>query len=111
MANLVHKQTLRFLKSVHTPDYLSTINDYIQLKTIEEVEALEVIPAQYRKLNTAKTKVVEMTISQKKVVDDANAERAKVSQAEQIISEKSRELAIEKGVSDGVLNSDGTLKE
>jgi len=106
MAWVVNKNTMEFKESVHTPDYL----DGNWLVNPELPDANH----KYWKLNTDKTKVLQMTHTEMVAVDNNELtiadQTSKVIQAEQIIQDKSRELAIEKGFADGLLNADGTLK-
>jgi hypothetical protein len=100
MSDVVNKTTMQYLKSVNTPDYPEG-EWWINPK----------LPACDQKYwRNASGKLSEMTATQKQAVDNAETEEQKQVQAEQIIQEKIREVAIQKGVDDGLLNADGSLK-
>lgn len=83
MANIIHKETLKVIRSVHTPDYMDgnwLINPILPKN----------VPQRYWKIVDGN--VVPMSIAEKKVVDNAlvatrQAERTRVLRGEKIRKE------------------------
>jgi hypothetical protein len=103
MSYVVNKTTMEYRESVHTPDY-SEEEWWINPNR----NFIETVPQKYWRNNNGN--LAEMTTTQKNAVDLARQDAIKVGQAEQVIQQKIRELGIQKGVDDGVLNADGSLK-
>jgi hypothetical protein len=99
MANVIHRTTKQYLKSVNTPDF-PTVNWIIN-------PVLPACPQKYWRI--VGDEVKEMTTSQKKAVDDAQAVTDKLYQKEQHIATKQRDIAIEALKTDGVLDANGDL--
>lgn len=103
MADVVNKTTMEYRKSVHTPNYSDS-----------EWWINPVLPSCEQKYWRNNNGVLdEMTIMQKADADQAEQDRADEVQAEILIQDKiaeiSRQDAIDELVSEGKLNSDGTL--
>ncbi len=100
MSTVVHKITMNLLDSVHTPDYSE--KDYWINPVIPECDQ------KYWKNKDGK--LSSMTSAEKKVIDNQEKVLLDVAKAEVIIRDNTRALAIQKGVDDGVLKADGSLK-
>lgn len=115
MANVTNIENPElYLRSVHTPDY--TDGKWIIHDTIESIEDVENISLRYRKvIGVLNKKVVEMSKSEKVTKDAQILEAEKEIQKQTLINEKIQELniqaAINSLITEGKLNSDGSLKE
>jgi hypothetical protein len=118
MANMMSKTTLEYKISVnrtseHPPNEWFIITDDIiesdkfSAYTILPESILD-IPAKYRKVEN--DNVVEMNQAEKDVVDADVLSAQKVLQGNTIIEQKLREIGIERGMSEGLLNADGSAK-
>lgn len=101
MSNVIHKTTLRYLTSQSWPEYNN--GEWINNPILPNCER------KYWRIVSGQVK--EMTTTQKNAVDAAEAAYAKEVQKDGLVKTKSRDIAIEALIADGVLNSDGTLKE
>ena len=101
MSDVINKSTLRYLKSVHTPNYPTS--EWLINPVLPNCEQ------KYWRIVSGQVK--EMTTTQKESVDAAEANLLKENQKNTLVENKIREIAVEALISDGVLNADGTVKE
>lgn len=103
MANVINKKTLEYRKSVNTPDYEN--GDWIINPWLPDCDK--------KYWRVYKGQVKEMTSAQKASVDSAEQEKADANLKESLIESKKQEImreqAIQELISEGKLNSDGSL--
>lgn len=103
MANVINKNTLQYLKSVNTPDY--TEEDWIINPVLPDCDK------KYWKVKN--NKVVEMTIAEKKTINDNIKKQTEQFEKEQLIEQKKetilRNQAIDALKNEGKLDADGSL--
>ena len=99
MSNVINKKTMRYIKSVHTPDYPE--NEYIINPVLPKCDK------KYWKIKY--NKVAEMTVIEKAVVDKELTEKAlileKANTRIKLIQERSDKIAEDQLIKEGLIEA------